>query len=268
MKRADSEADREAERLRYEQVGKNELKVASTGDLPVGGQDLAPEFRRPYEVFDQFIAQAVNTKSMVLEIGAGGGRHTVALTDAGAAVVALDVSEMSLRACRIRTEGAALPVVGSMEELPVVDRSIDVVVSAGSLSYGEPAIVNAEIFRVLKPGGSLLIVDSLNHNPIFRLNRWIHFRRGQRSKSTLMRMPTIHRMRTLAREFECVRVYFHGSYLILQPFLRGVLGAERALAVNDALESRLGSRRNAFKFVMDARGFKGSPETWVTTGTD
>lgn len=259
MMGSDAKADREAERLRYDRAGANELRAASIGDLPLGGEDLAPEFRKPYEVFDYFLGQAIDSYSRVLELGAGGGRHTVALIEAGGLVLALDVSELSLRACRIRTRGGALPVVGSIEELPLADQSVDVVVSAGSLSYGEPDLVDAEIFRVLRSGGSLVIVDSLNHNPIYRMNRWLHFRRGERTKSTLIRMPTLDRMRLLAREFEDVQVYFHGSYLALQPVLRRALGERRSLAVNDALEMRFGSRRNAFKFVMYGRGFRGSP---------
>jgi SAM-dependent methyltransferase len=253
----DPKADQKSERARYDLAGLSEVLAAENVELLRGGEDLAPEFRPPYEVYDRFIAAVVTPGATVLELGAGGGRHTVALTAASRRVIALDVSELSLKACSLRTHGAAMPVCGTIEELPVADATVDVVASAGSLSYGDPTRVNSEVFRVLRPGGSLVVVDSLNHNPVYRANRWLHYRRGERTKSTLLRMPDLARMRQLAAPFADVQVYFHGSYLFLQPALRAVLGTQRALDFNVELERRFGSHRNAFKFVLVGTGFQG-----------
>ena len=48
-----------------------------------------------------------------------------------------------------------------------------------------------EIYRVLKPGGFVIIVDSLNNNPIYKFNRYLHYLRDNRSKDTLQRIPDI-----------------------------------------------------------------------------
>jgi ubiquinone/menaquinone biosynthesis C-methylase UbiE len=48
-----------------------------------------------------------------------------------------------------------------------------------------------EIYRVLKVGGYVVVVDSLN-NLIFRFNRHINNLRDLRSQSTFKRMPDIN----------------------------------------------------------------------------
>jgi ubiquinone/menaquinone biosynthesis C-methylase UbiE len=52
-----------------------------------------------------------------------------------------------------------------MEKLPFADQSFDIIVSAGSLSYGDNDIVMNEIYRVLKLQGVFIAIDSLNNNP-------------------------------------------------------------------------------------------------------
>jgi ubiquinone/menaquinone biosynthesis C-methylase UbiE len=53
-----------------------------------------------------------------------------------------------------------------MEKLPFANQSFDIIVSAGSLSYGDNDIVMNEIYRVLKLQGVFIAIDSLNNNNI------------------------------------------------------------------------------------------------------
>jgi ubiquinone/menaquinone biosynthesis C-methylase UbiE len=62
-----------------------------------------------------------------------------------------------------------------MEKLPFAGQSFDIIVSAGSLSYGDNDKVLDEIYRVLKNKGVFIAIDSLNNNPIYRLNRCLHY---------------------------------------------------------------------------------------------
>ena len=57
--------------------------------------------------------------------------------------------------------------VVDMEKLPFKNESFDVICSAGSLSYGDNNRVMNEIYRVLKFGGCVVLVVSLNDNPIY-----------------------------------------------------------------------------------------------------
>ena len=112
----------------------------------------------------------------MLEIGAGTGEFSttlIALASDGA-VTATDISEASLQLLQQRYSNVANleTKVADMEALPFEDESFDVVCSAGSLSYGDNLVVMNEIFRVLRGGGGRFIcVDSLNHNPIYKVNR-------------------------------------------------------------------------------------------------
>ena len=71
-----------------------------------------------------------------------------------------------------------------MENLPYEKNTFDVVCCAGSLSYGNNLLVLNEINGVLKSDGYFISVDNLNENPIYKLNRYIHYIRGNRTLST------------------------------------------------------------------------------------
>ena len=73
-------------------------------------------------------------------------------------------------------------VVADMEQLPFENESFNVVTCAGSLSYGDAEKVDSEIRRVIKPSGFFICVDSLNNNPVYRLNRFIHDLKKERTK--------------------------------------------------------------------------------------
>ena len=140
-----------------------------------------------------------------------------------------------------------------MECLPFQDGQFDMVASAGSLSYGDNDLVMQEIYRVLKPGGCFVCVDSLNHNPIYRLNRWIHYLRGNRTKGTLVRMPTNSLFERYRKRFCEVDVHFFGGFSWLLPIMILVVGRRRAARLLDQLDDLFSVKNSAFKFVLVAR---------------
>jgi SAM-dependent methyltransferase len=110
----------------------------------------------------------------VLDIGCGAGFDTLqAAMQVGPSgrVIAVDMTE----AMRERTkEGAAVLGLmnvdvrhGFMEELPVDDASIDVVISNGVVNLTPDKVgVMREIYRVLKPGGRFQIGDIVVHKEV------------------------------------------------------------------------------------------------------
>ncbi|MEO8542818.1 MAG: class I SAM-dependent methyltransferase [Burkholderiaceae bacterium] len=217
--------------------------------------------RAPYLLYESQVAALIGPQHRVLELGAGAGGHTLALARTGAHVTATDISSHALTylARRLADQGlTVLTRVADMEALPFAENAFDFVACAGSLSYGDPALVDAEIRRVLRPGGCLICVDSLNHNPVYRLNRLIHCYRGNRTKSTLKRMPDLTRIEQISRPFRTVEVRYFGALSFAMPVLARVLGTVRAEQFSDWMDRTARIRRSAFKFVLIARSLEKS----------
>src|SRR5262245_29170650 len=93
----------------------------------------------------------------VLELGCGGARWSVALAQAGARVVGLDLSERQLAHARRLFEetGVRVPLIlASAEAVPLADASMDVVFcDYGAMTFADPYRTVPAVARVLRPGG-------------------------------------------------------------------------------------------------------------------
>ena len=250
--------DKLIELHRYDARARSQLSASGTAPTngEFGSNAMPPYLRTPYIFYEKCMRELIGSQDQVLELGAGSGLHTWALVQTGAQVTATDISPASLNllAQRIVNAGASVKTqVADMESLPFADASFDVVASAGSLSYGDPTLVDAEIRRVLRPRGMLVCVDSLNHNPIYRLNRWLHYLRGDRTKSTLQHMPDLARIEALCNGFTNVNVHYFGALSFAMPAVARLCGPERAQTVSDFFDRLIRVKRSAFKFVLVAK---------------
>lgn len=125
------------------------------------------------------------------DLGCGTGQATESLAPFVRRVVAVDDSEAMLEAARQRLAGLANVEVrrGSIEALPLGDAELDAAVLFLVLHHlAEPERALAEVARVLRPGGRVLIVDMMPHDreayrqemghvwlgfPADRLARWL-----------------------------------------------------------------------------------------------
>jgi SAM-dependent methyltransferase len=103
----------------------------------------------------------------ILDAGCGSGPLSAALRDAGAVVTGFDASTAMVELARQRLgEDADVHVADLGEPLPFADAEFDDIVASLVLHYLEDwAGPLAELRRVLKPGGRLIV--SVNHPIIF-----------------------------------------------------------------------------------------------------
>jgi len=205
----------------------------------------------PYQYYFHLLKRK-SGQSKLLEIGAGMGENTSSLLDMSFKVTSTDISSKSVEVMRNKfSKYSNFSVeVADMEKLPFNNESFDVVCSAGSLSYGDNTVVMNEIYRVLKKGGVMIAVDSLNNNPIYRLNRYMHYLKGNRSKSTLIRMPTISLIDKYTEKFGHAEVKFFGAIIWIFPLLSKMLSEQVVTKLSNWVDARFDIQGSAFKFVI------------------
>ena len=101
------------------------------------------------------------------DLGCGTGQLTAALAPFVGRVIAVDASAAMLQAAKKRLQGFENVELrrGDLEALPIDDARLDAATLALVLHHlPEPERALAEVARVLKPGGRLLIVDMLPHD--------------------------------------------------------------------------------------------------------
>lgn len=122
----------------------------------------------------------------ILDLGCGKGRFARVLAARGARVVGLDVSAGMLAAAR---DSGIACLRGSARRLPFATASFDAAIAVEVFEHLEPAAVAdacAEIRRVLRPGGTFVLVDK----SVYALNarrpwlpavavKWLDQRRGR-----------------------------------------------------------------------------------------
>lgn len=100
----------------------------------------------------------------VLDLGCGAGGLSFTLAELGYAVTGIDLAEGMLAAARSRLTGTHMEpafALGDVQQPPGAPGSFDVVVSRHVFwTLPEPARAAGAAFRLLKPGGSLILFES------------------------------------------------------------------------------------------------------------
>ena len=230
----------------------NEIKSMGTDELlKVSGLNSISEFNKAAfsKYYSEIQKMLNNSNQIVLELGAGFGRHTSVIVNCDVKLLVLDISAVALDINEKIHKNLHGTLNSSIDNIPLPDQSIDVVISCESLSYADPERVNSEILRVLKPGGSLIVIDALNHNPIYKLNRILKILLGTRSFNSVFRIPNMKRIKELKSSFERSEVYFFGKWnWFLMPLTKIFPKIASELIIQKI--DRFGPNCLAFKFVL------------------
>ncbi len=116
----------------------------------------------------------VNSGETLLDLGSGGGFDCfIAAQAVGATgqVIGVDMTEAMLEKSRATAREMGLDQVefrqGLLEELPAPDGSVDVAISNGVINLcTDKYRIFKEIYRILRPGGRLLLADMVVHRPV------------------------------------------------------------------------------------------------------
>lgn len=121
---------------------------------------------------EQALAYLPQEKDTVVDLGAGAGLLLPSLLGRFKTVIALDSSQTMLKVAAdyVQKQNASAASrcefrLGELEHLPIHDRTVDAAIASMVLHHvSNPANAIAEVYRVLKRGGALVIADLLEHN--------------------------------------------------------------------------------------------------------
>ncbi len=251
-------SDKEIEKYRY---NKKALKIFSHLNSDnhsefYGISSFNSYLRPPYIKYYELITKYVTDSHTVLELGSGIGNHTEALLKTGSKVIASDISKNSLNILfkTFRNKYKNLNILeADMEKIPFEDSLFDVVVSAGSISYGSKELVRREIHRLLKPGGYLIIVDSLNNNIFYIINRYLRYLLGNRSKSTLKNMYKFDDIEKYKSNFDLKELFFFGSIIWAAPIIKYFFRDNMINKIINQFDRLINVKKSAFKFTLVLR---------------
>jgi len=116
--------------------------------------DTDPRTPRRLQIFRSLVPPSAR----VLDVGCGRGRCTLALAEAGYRAVGIDVSERAITEARAAVPGAEFHVPNLSSPMPFADGSFEAAFMTDVIEHVfDPRTVVQELFRVLGPGGKLLI---------------------------------------------------------------------------------------------------------------
>ncbi|NYE19851.1 class I SAM-dependent methyltransferase [Microbacterium immunditiarum] len=120
----------------------------------------------------------------VADVGAGTGKLTRAVVEAGAEVVAIDPDAAMLGV--LRENVRRVPTfVGTAENLPLPDASVDAVVLGQAWHWVDPVPASAEVARVLRPRGVLGLIWNVRDDGEPWVRRLTGIMHGSRAEEML-----------------------------------------------------------------------------------
>jgi ubiquinone/menaquinone biosynthesis C-methylase UbiE len=133
-------------------------RFAETAELMAARQDERAAATR--ERLERLLT--LTGEERALDVGTGAGAFALALAPLVREVVGVDVVPELLEQARRRAPENVELVEADGRSLPFEDGSFDVVCTARTLHHTtRPELVVAEMTRVLRPGGTMLVVDQL-----------------------------------------------------------------------------------------------------------
>lgn len=134
-----------------------------------------PSRKHLYSVMEDFV-QGIRGKT-ILDYGCGRGETSLRYLSRGAITHAIDISPVYIADANRAAQEAGYSAeqysfsVMDAHDLTFEDNTFDIVIGYGILHHLDAEIALDEIYRVLKPGGRVLLQEPLADNPLLKLFR-------------------------------------------------------------------------------------------------
>lgn len=117
---------------------------------------------------------------VIFDSGCGAGVMSVFFALQGATVIGIDRDSRQLAkavdlATSFGVNNNCFFLMANSEECPIDSDSIDIVFSRSALQYMERDKVFEEYFRILKPDGSLALIENLPYSPLINIYRFFRY---------------------------------------------------------------------------------------------
>lgn len=136
---------------------------AHTGQTAFDGTQGAYERARPTyaigAILTSLLLAGCDGIGDLADLAAGTGKLTRVLQPHAQSIVAIEPSPSMRAAFRQATEGVEV-LDGRAEAIPLEDASVDLVTVGAAFHWFRPALALAEISRVLRPGGALVVANN------------------------------------------------------------------------------------------------------------
>ena len=127
----------------------------------------------------QFVFSTIGNvqNKIILDNGCGPGMLSVLFALEGGDVIGIDKCERAMHEAKRLAQLYNLDhkctfINCKSETMPIADASIDIIFSRSTMQYMDYDKVLCEYMRVLKPSGTLAIIENLRYSPLINLYRW------------------------------------------------------------------------------------------------
>jgi 2-polyprenyl-3-methyl-5-hydroxy-6-metoxy-1,4-benzoquinol methylase len=188
-------------------------------------------------VFNELLTGDISGKRL-LDAGCGTGWFSKLSVERGAIVTSMDIGENLLSKVALKCNSER--VLGSILNIPFEDNVFDIVVSSEVIEHvSDPYLAMQELFRVLKPGGVMVlttpnkiwyfaiwIANTLKLRPYRGLENWTGWHEMKRNLRRIgycdVKLSGIHLFPFVSKIFYPVLDYFHRYNKILGPFMLNI----------------------------------------------